>query len=89
MQCDSNCLLCDSSQPTIAHILNGFPVALNQQHYTYRHNQVLSALATMPTNAFVDCPSIQVFADLNNHQACEAPQATIPTSILITPAISP
>ena len=39
----------------------------------------------MLTNAFADCPSIQVFADLNNHRACEAPQATIPTSILITP----
>ena len=84
VQCDSKCLLCDSSRPTTAHILNGCPVALNQQHYTYRHNQVLSALA-MLTNAFADCPSIQVFADLNNHRACEAPQATIPTSILITP----
>ena len=79
------CLLRDSSRPTTAHILNGCPVALNQQRYTYRHNQVLSALAAMLTNAFADCPSIQVFADLNNHQACEAPQATIPTSILITP----
>ena len=39
----------------------------------------------MLTNAFTDRPSIQVFADLNNHRACEAPQATIPTSILITP----
>ena len=38
----------------------------------------------MLTNTFADCPSIQVFADLNNHRACEAPQATIPTSILIT-----
>ena len=39
----------------------------------------------MLTKAFADCPSIQVFADLNNHRACEAPQATIPMSILVTP----
>ena len=39
----------------------------------------------MLTNVFADCPSIQVFANLNNHRACEAPQATIPTSILVTP----
>ena len=70
----------------IAHALNGCPVALNQQHYTYHHNQVLSALASMLTKDFADCPSIQVFADLHNHRACEAPQATIPTSILITPS---
>ena len=79
------CLLCDSSRPTTAHILNGCPVVLNQQRCTYHHNQMPSALATMLTNAFADCPSIQVFADLNNRRACEAPQATIPTSILITP----
>ena len=85
VQCNSKCLLCDSSRPTTAHVLNGCPVALNQQRYTYRHNQVISALATMLTNAFADCPSIQVFADLNNDRACEALQATIPTSILITP----
>ena len=37
----------------------------------------------MLTKIFADFPSIQVFADLNNHQACEAPQATVPTQILI------
>ena len=83
IQCDSK--FCDSSRPTTAHVLNGCPVALNQQHYTYRHNQVLSALATMLTKVFADCPSIEVFADLHNHRACEAPQATFPISILIAP----
>ena len=46
---------------------------------------MLSALATILTKAFTDCPSIQVFADLHNHRACEVPQATIPILILITP----
>ena len=62
--------------------LEWLPVALNQQCYTYCHNQVLSAPASMLTKAFANYPSIQVFADLYNHQAS---QATIPTSILITP----
>jgi len=60
------------------------PLHLTQQRYTYCHNQVLSVLATMLTKIFADSPSIQVFADLNNHRACEAPQATVPTQILIT-----
>ena len=84
IQCDAKCLLCDCTRPTTAHVLNGCPVALTQQRYTYRHYQVLSILATMLTKIFADSPSIQVFADLNNHQACEAPQATVLTQILIT-----
>ena len=67
IQCDSKCLLCDFSRPTTAHVLNGCPVTLNQQHYTYCHNQMLSARATMLTKAIADCQSIQVFNDLQNH----------------------
>jgi len=58
---------------------------LAQQRYTYRHDQVLSILAAMLDKVFISCPFIHVFADLHNRRACEAPQATIPTSILITP----
>lgn len=85
IQCDAKCSLCDSTQPTTVPVLNDCPVALTQQHYTYRHNQVLSVLATMLTKVFTNCPFVHMFTDLHNHQACEGPQTTIPTSILITP----
>ena len=39
----------------------------------------------MLAKVFTSCPFVRVFADLPNHRACEAPQATIPASILITP----
>ena len=38
-------------------------------------NQMLSDLATMLTMVFIDCPSVKVYADLHNHQACEPPHA--------------
>ena len=39
----------------------------------------------MLAKVFTSCPFVHVFADLPNHRASEAPQATIPASILITP----
>jgi len=85
VQCDAKCILCDSIRPTTAHVLNGCPIALAQQRYTYRHDRVLSILTAMLAKVFTSCPVVRVFADLPNHRACEAPQATIPASILITP----
>ena len=71
--------------PTTAHILSGCPTALNQQHYTFQHNQVLSILASALTNLFADAPFVKVFADLPNFYANNAPQASIPSNLLITP----
>ena len=84
-QCDAKCILCDSIRPTTAHVLNGCPIALAQQRYTYHHGRVLSILTAMLAKVFTNYPFVRVFADLPNHRACEAPQATIPASILITP----
>jgi hypothetical protein len=38
------CKLCGARKPTPAHILSACPVALTQQRYTYRHDEVLSVL---------------------------------------------
>ena len=46
VQSDVKCTLCDSTHPTTAHIQGGCPVALTQQRYTYRHDQVLHLLAS-------------------------------------------
>ena len=46
VQSDVKYTLCDSTHPTTAHIQGGCPVALTQQRYTYRHDQVLHLLAS-------------------------------------------
>ena len=66
-------------------MLGGCPVALPQQRYTYRHDQAFHLLASKLKEIFSDNPSIHVFADLQGLQASEAPQATIPSTLLITP----
>jgi len=85
VQCDAKCLLCDSTRPTTAHVLSGCPTALTQQRYTFRHNQVLSVLASALTNLFADVPFVKVYADLPNFYANNAPQTTIPADVLVTP----
>ena len=42
IQCGAKCSLCGNSRPTVAHILNGCSVALEQGRYTWRHDCVLS-----------------------------------------------
>ena len=64
VQCDAKCLFCDSNRRTTAHVLSGCPTALNLQRYTFRHNQVLSILASALTNHFVDAPFVKMYADL-------------------------
>ena len=82
--CEVKCLLCDSRRPTTAHVLSSCPAALNQQRYTYRHDQVLRVLATKLSEAFADIPFVKVFADIPNFHADNSPQSTIPMSLLIT-----
>ena len=82
--CEAKCLLCDSRRPTTAHVLSSCPAALNQQRYTYRHDQVLRVLATNLSEAFADIPFVEVFADIPNFHADNSPQSTIPMSLLIT-----
>ena len=40
IQCSAKCSLCGCTQPTTAHVLGGYPSALTQGRFTFRHNQV-------------------------------------------------
>ena len=84
IQCEAKCSLCDSHCPTTAHVLSCCPTALDQQRYTFRHNQVLSTLVSMLADIFADKPFVKMYADLPNFYANDAPQTTIPTDLLIT-----
>jgi len=85
IQCDAKCTLCDSNRPTTAHILGGCSVALSQQRYTYRHNQVLFTLVSKLTTIFSDCRVVSVYADLQGFRFNDSPPETIPSTVLITP----
>ena len=85
IQCNTKCTLCGSIRPTTAHILGGCPVALSQQRYTYRHNQVLYVLVSRLLSLFADHRDVRVFADLNGFRFNESPQEIIPSTVLITP----
>jgi len=52
-------------------------VALTQQRYTYRHDQVLDFLASRLVDMFASHPYIHVYADLSGLQASKGPQAII------------
>ena len=41
---DSSCSLCKSPKATIAHVLSGCKIALDQQRYTYRHDSILRVI---------------------------------------------
>ena len=59
-------------------------MALTQQRYTYRHNQVLLLLATKLKEMFRATKSICVYADLHGWRSSESPQAIIPSALVST-----
>ena len=85
IQCDAKCSLCGCARPTTAHVLNGCPVALSQDRFTYRHNQVLHYLASELSDLIARLNTIHVYADLPGMRASESPQGTIPPSLIVTP----
>jgi len=76
------CILCDSTRPTTAHILGGYPMALTQQRYTYHHDQVLLLLATKLKEMLKANKFICVYADFHGWRSSESPQATIPLALV-------
>jgi len=66
----------------VANILNGFPVALEQGCYTWRHDWVLSTI-TSSLRRYIPTETT-IYADFPNLRATEHPISTIPPSILIT-----
>ena len=64
-------------------VLNGCPVALEQGHYTWRHDCVLSTI-TSAIRPYIPTETT-IYADLPNLRATEHPPSTIPPSIVVTP----
>ena len=83
IQCVAKCPLCGNSRSTVAHVLNGCPVALEQGRYTWRHDCVLSTI-TSALRPYIPTETT-IYADLPNLRATEHPPSTIPPSIVVTP----
>ena len=75
IQCNVKCVLCDFNKPTT---VGDCPVALLQQRYTFRHNQVSHILASKLSTLFTDCEGV---ADLQGLCFNESPQETVPSTV--------
>ena len=74
IQSNPRCPLCSVRNPTTLHILNGCVSALNQGRYTWRHDSVLSCIASWltPTLGEDKC----MYADLPGHRASDSPSSS-------------
>jgi len=59
-------------------------VALAQQRYTYRHDQILYLPVSKLAGMFVSHSYIHFYADLPGFRASKGPQATVPSDLQIT-----
>jgi len=85
MRFDSTCHLCKSISPTVLHILNYCPTALNQKRFTWRHDSILLKLFSF-MRSFLEEEDV-LYADLPGKRASENPTSTfVPVSILATSA---
>ena len=82
MRIDASCDLCKSKSPTVLHILNYCPTALNQKRFTWRHESVLLKLFSSFKSFLGEGEALYV--DLPGKRASDTPQATVPVSILAT-----
>jgi len=69
IQTGATCSLCLSPHPTCHHVLNGFPVALQQSRFIFRHDAVLSCLMA-GLQACLD--DVEIFADLDGKRASDS-----------------
>ena len=83
IQCGAKYSLCGNPRPTVAHILNGCSVTLEQGRYTWHHDCILSTI-TSALRCHIPAKT-SIYADLPNLRAIEHPPSTIPPSILVTP----
>ena len=84
MRCDSSCVLCKSKSPTVVHILNYCPTALNQKCFSWRHDSVLLKLFSS-FKTFIGTDDA-LYVDLPGECVSETSQSTVPISILATSA---
>ena len=59
-------------------------MALSQDRYTYRHDQVLGCLVSGISNLLAEDTSVCIYADLPRMRASESPQGTVPISLMVT-----
>ena len=81
---DAKCDLCGDLCPTVLHILNGCPVALNHSRYTWRYDSVLKKYDQFvrPQLSTDEC----LYTDLPGLRAQENPSSTIPLDLVVTTA---
>ena len=84
LRVDSKCHLCGSSTPTVFHILNGCPVALDQARYTWRHDSVLWRFDKAIRSHMLE--GDHLYSDISGLRAHENPQSTVPHDLTITTA---
>ena len=81
---NTKCMLREHSAPTIFHILNGCPVALDQDRYSWRHDSVLMKIVKGLKQLLP--PVYNLYSDLDGCRASDNPPATIPPELLVTTA---
>ena len=75
----SSCPLCNSPNPTTAHILNSCQEALIQGRYTWRHDSILNCLVNSVKTDLT--PSSKLYADIPSWRASDHPPTTLPPNI--------
>ena len=76
----NTCPLCDSPNPTTAHILNSCSEALNQGRFTWRHDSVLSCLTSYVKNEIT--PFSDLYADIPSFRASDFPPSTLSRDVI-------
>ena len=71
------CNLCGGRE-TLGHILNGCPVMLEQQRYTWRHNSVLSKIHASLLSEISS--SLEIHCDLPGHSSVTVPPDILPVT---------
>ena len=77
LRVDAKCGLCGDCSPTVLHILNGCPVALNQSRYTWKHDSVLRKIDQSIRPQLSTDESL--YTDLRGLRAQENPTSTAPS----------
>ena len=62
---DIACTLCQYSNPSLKHILNGCPAALQQCRYTWRHDNILECIVKQLNAALSEIKGRKVSKPLN------------------------
>ena len=79
---DPKCPLCRYRFPTTKHILNACPIALSQDCYTWRHDNILRKLLVFLRQHLKD--KGKRFGDLKGFRVMENPPSTVLIDILPT-----